>query len=84
MISVPPRRDVASPSEDTTTSMVLPARAKGGNAAVTITAAVLVVRIWSSVRLPMPRRSSIPSMALSVKGALRSESPVPFSPTTRP
>ena len=74
---------MASPIAETVTSTWLPARAKGGSAAVTSTAATLRARICSPVTLT-PSRSSRLTIASSVKGELRKESPVLLSPTTRP
>jgi hypothetical protein len=66
-------------------SMRLPARAKPGRLAVTITAATFLVEslvIWS--RVLTPNRSSIATSDSRVKMALSSLSPVPFRPTTKP
>ena len=68
---------------DTVASMGEPAAEKAGSFAVTITAATfLVLRLAS--RVLTPSRSSMASRLWRVKGALRSESPVPFRPTTMP
>ena len=54
MTSVPPRSDVASPSELTLTSMREPGLAKGGRLAVTMTAAIFFDRL-SPPWVEMPR-----------------------------
>ena len=81
--SVPPMSEVASPIAETVTSIWLPARAKGGRSAVTSTAATLRALSCSPATLT-PSRSSRLTIASSVKGELRKESPVLLSPTTSP
>ncbi len=83
MISVPPISDVASPSADTVTSSGEPRDTSGGRLAVTITPATLRARS-GTLRTLTPILSSIDCIACSVNGALRIESPVESSPTTRP
>jgi hypothetical protein len=82
-IKVPPMSDVESPIADTVTSIVDPQPTKGGSEAVTITAARLRVRIMV-LRTLTPSRSSMDDRDCSVKGVLRSVSPVPCRPTTTP
>ena len=94
MTSVPPSSEVASPSDDTVTSMRSPGPIEGVRSAVTITAATLRVRsvvgrgglvvLVVSFLTLMPIFSSIDCRDCSVNGALRSVSPVPFRPMTRP
>ena len=82
-ISVPPCNDRASPRELTCASIGEPWRANGGRVAVTTTAAVLrVCKRWSFTFTPM--RSSIAFKDCWVNGALRSVSPLPCNPITRP
>ena len=83
MTSEPPCSDVASPSEDTVTSMRAPLPMKAGSSAVTMTAATLRVRALE-LRTLMPMRSSIDCSDCSVNGELRRLSPVPLRPITRP
>ena len=83
MASVPPISEVASPSEDTVTSMREPVPMKAGNSLVTVTAATFLLREFCE-RMLTPMRSSIDCIDCSVKGELRMESPVPCRPMTRP
>jgi hypothetical protein len=83
MISVPPVSEVASPSDDTVTSMRAPERTKGGRLAVTMTAATFLAR-ERPPSLAMPRFSSMARIDCSVNGELRRLSPEPWSPITRP
>ena len=64
-------------------SMREPLPTKAGRSAVTITAAILRVRVLA-LRTLMPMRSSIDCSDCSVKGELRRVSPVPLRPMTRP
>ncbi len=57
-ISEPPASEVASPSEETVTSMREPLPTKAGSSAVTMTAAMFLVRMLE-LRTLMPIRSSI-------------------------
>jgi hypothetical protein len=82
---MPPIKLVASPSAETAMSIRLPGRAKAGRLAVTITAATLRVSSRASLsRVFTPRRSSMPISDCLVNMAVRSLSPVPARPTTRP
>jgi len=74
---------LASPSALTEMSMRVPWPEKAGRLAVTITAATFLVCMVSP-RVLTPSRSSMVCRLCWVKGALRSESPEPLSPTTRP
>jgi hypothetical protein len=66
-------------------SIRLPGRAKAGRFAVTITAATFFVSSRASLsRVLTPSRSSMPISVWRVKTAVRSRSPMLFSPTTRP
>ncbi len=65
------------------TSMRVPTAQYGGTSAGTMTAATLRVRI-RPLRTDIPRRSSIDCNACSVNTELRSVSPDPSRPTTRP
>jgi hypothetical protein len=81
--SVPPISELESPSAETVTSRREPTSMPAGRSAVTITAATL--RLASVLpRTLMPMRSSIAPSACWVNGALRSESPLPARPITRP
>ena len=64
-------------------SMREPWAEKPGRLAVTMTAATFLV-LSVAPRVLTPRRSSIDCTDCRVKGELRSESPVPLRPTTRP
>jgi hypothetical protein len=79
---MPPERLEASPTDDTTASIVDPVRAKAGSFAVTITAATFATRSWrASIEMPILasrlRRDWIVNWVCCL-------SPVPRRPTTRP
>ncbi len=82
MISVPPSRLLASPSEETVTSMRPPALVVGSSDPVTSTAATFLSRI-SAGSTVTPRRSSMVCSEFTVNAALW-PSPVPPRPTTSP
>ena len=69
--------------EETVTSILDPAAAKGGSLAVTMTAAMFLVSMVAS-RVLTPIRSIIDIRLCLVIGTLRRLSPVPLRPTTRP
>ncbi|MNT67722.1 hypothetical protein D3C72_2058880 [compost metagenome] len=83
MTSVPPRSEVASPSELTVASMRLPGLEKGGSVAVTMTAATFLALDWPPC-VEMPRFCSMARIDWSVKGEERRLSPEPCRPTIRP
>src|SRR4051812_28843209 len=56
-MSVPPMRELASPSEETVMSIREPRPAKGGRSAVTITAATLRVRSAPPRNIEQPMRA---------------------------
>ena len=68
---------------ETVTSIWEPCAEKGARLAVTMTAATFLVLIGAP-RVLTPSRSSMVCSACCVNGAFLSESPVLFSPTTRP
>lgn len=93
--SVPPRRLLALPSEDTVTSIASPGRANGGSTAVTITAATFFNWMFDSddcellepaawLLIEMPRFASMLASVCVVNGVCVVWSPVPSRPTTRP
>jgi len=73
---------LASPTEETMTSSLDPALAKGGRTAVTITAAMLL-DLRSLSRMARPCRASMLERVSFVKPFLML-SPVFMRPTTRP
>ena len=81
--SVPPCRLLESPSAETVTSMRVPWVLKGGKLPVTMTAAMLPVRMVCP-RTLTPSRSSIAVSDCFVNGTLFNVSPVPLRPTTSP
>ena len=72
--------------EETRMSMAEPGRAKGGNWAVTMTAATLSVFIClnTSAGMPMPIRLIMLMMACLVNTDFLMSSPVPLRPMTKP
>ena len=83
-ISVPPRRLLALPSDETLTSMVWPGWAKAGNWAVTITAATLRNCMLAPAGTVTPICCNMACRLCVVKGVCVVWSPVPSRPTTRP
>jgi len=82
MISWPPSRLEASPSEATVTSRALPDAAPGSSFAVSATAATFLSLSWAASTVT-PSRSSIDASELTVN-VDDWPSPVPLRPTTRP
>ncbi|CNT60485.1 Uncharacterised protein [Salmonella enterica subsp. enterica serovar Bovismorbificans] len=82
--NVPPRRLLAFPIEETTTSIVCPCRAKGGYDAVTITAATFFNCMLVPVGTVIPSCDSMLFSVWVVNGVWVVWSPVPSSPTTSP
>ena len=82
--NVPPRKLLAFPIEETTTSMVCPWRPNGGSDAVTITAATFLSCILVPVGTVIPNCESMLLSVCVVNGVWVVWSPVPSRPTTSP
>ncbi|MNM67815.1 hypothetical protein D3C81_793580 [compost metagenome] len=82
--SVPPRRLLALPIDETTTSSWLPGCAYGGSVAVTITAATFFSCMFLPAGSVTPSCESMFVMLCVVNGVCMVWSPVLSSPTTRP
>ena len=80
---MPPCSVEASPSEETSTSSVVPVLTNGGSLAVTITAATFLL-FSASGGTAMPSRCSMLAMVCGVNGLAVERSPVPLSPTMSP
>ena len=80
---MPPCSVVASPSDDSGTSIVMPSLRNGGSFAVTITAAAFLL-LSVSGGSAMPSRWSMLAMVWGVNGLDVGRSPVPFRPITMP
>ena len=82
--SVPPRRLLALPIDDTVTSIACPGRAKGGSVAVTMTAATFLSWRFVPAGSVTPMLPSMLMMLCTVNGVWVVWSPDPSRPTTMP